>query len=115
LRTHKFKHILTSVASPRSNGQVERYNRTLEAAINTSVKNENEWQSVLPDIIWGMNNTINSSTGFTPHRLMFGFDQSKHGELNVQVTQSDQQTDQVLAKNKMDKQFESMKKRFDNC
>lgn len=66
----KIKHILNTVASPRSNGQVERYNRTLLVAINTSIDDECDWCEKLPQVILGINNTINCSTNFSPHKII---------------------------------------------
>lgn len=78
---YQVKHILNAVASPRSNGQVERYNRTILDGLNTSIDNENEWQKSLPNVIWGINNTINKSTGFSPHLLMFGYNKNRHANI----------------------------------
>lgn len=112
--SYQVKHVLNSVSSPRSNGQVERYNLTLKNAINASVNEENEWYSVLPDVVWGINNTINESTGFTPHRLMFGFGQNKYGHLNDNVdVPINKEQDTQRAKTNMDKQAKKMKRLFD--
>ena len=71
-----------AVASLRSNGQWNG-NLTLETAINTSVSDKNEWYTIFPEAVWGINNSINFSSGMTPHKLMFGFDQFKHPVDNV--------------------------------
>lgn len=110
---YKFKHVLNAVASPRSNGQVERYNLTLTTAINTSVSDESEWCLVLPDAVWGINNSINFSTGLTPHKLMFGFDQLKHPDLDRNTAKVDRTQDSQIAKANMDKQALKMKQHFD--
>lgn len=103
-------HILNSVSSPRSNGQVERYSYlTLETAINTSMSEEHEWHSVLPDIEWGINNKIYVSTDFTPHRLMFGFDQSNQSDLDLSKRE-----DQAIFEEKMGQQTKKVKTRFDS-
>lgn len=72
------KHIINAVACPRANGQVERYNRTLLDALNSSVDNERDWDLKLPNVTWGMNNLQSSSTGFTPFRLMFSASRSRY-------------------------------------
>ncbi|XP_066258249.1 uncharacterized protein [Euwallacea similis] len=106
--------ILNAVASPRSNGQVERYNRTLLDGINTSIQNENEWYEKLPAVVWGMNNTINESTGYTPHTLMFGFNKDRFGNLSQDdlMVENREQVAQN-AKSRMDLQSKKMKKQFD--
>lgn len=109
---YQVKHILNAVSSPRSNGQVERYNRTILDGLNTSVNNENEWQKSLPNVIWGINNTINKSTGFTPHLLMFGYNKNRHADIGDD--EFDIPNDiQLKAKDSMDRQARKMKERFD--
>lgn len=109
----KTKHILNTVASPRSNGQVERYNRTLLNCINTSIESELEWYEKLPQIILGINNTINASTGLTPHKLMFGFDKSILGDLGENsIDDINRDRDRQIASSRMDKQSQAMEKYF---
>lgn len=69
----QFRHILTSVACPRANGQVERTNRTILNALRATDPSDaaNNWANCLPDILWGINNTRNESTTFRPYDLMF--------------------------------------------
>lgn len=110
---YKIKHVLNTVSSPRSNGQVERYNRTLLEAINISIEDELEWYFKLPNVVWGINNTTNSSTGFTPHKLMFGFERNILGDLGEDNITINRENDRENAKNSMDKQSEQMKKHFD--
>lgn len=68
------KHVLNAVATPRANGQVERYNRTILASL--AVKNhnckENEWDTHLEEIQLGLNTTLNKGTGKTPAEILFG-------------------------------------------
>ena len=68
------KHILNAVASPRSNGQVERYNRTVLNSLKAlNIKHgEKEWDTHLGQIQWGLNNTTQKSTGRTPSEVLFG-------------------------------------------
>lgn len=68
------RHVRNAVTTPRANGQVERYNRTILAAL--AVKNhdcqENEWDKHLEDIQLGLNTTINKATGKSPSEVLFG-------------------------------------------
>lgn len=68
------KHILNAVATPRANGQVERYNRTVLAALTATNhdKPENLWDECVSDIQWGINNTLNKGTGKSPAQALFG-------------------------------------------
>ncbi|KXZ75922.1 hypothetical protein TcasGA2_TC031710 [Tribolium castaneum] len=65
------QHIQNAIATPRTNGQVERPNRTIEEALTCSADSENRWDDGLPEIVWGLNNTVNASTRFSPAQLMF--------------------------------------------
>lgn len=69
----QFRHILTSIACPRANGQVERTNRTILNALRATDPSDaaNNWANCLPDILWGINNTANESTTYRPYDLMF--------------------------------------------
>lgn len=68
------KHILNAVATPRANGQVERYNRTILAALGSMVhgKNQNTWEDLLPDVQLGLNTAVHDVTKKTPSELLFG-------------------------------------------
>lgn len=68
------KHVFNAVATPRANGQVERYNRTILAALGamTHDKPKNMWDEYLPDIQLGINTTIHAITNKTPTELLFG-------------------------------------------
>lgn len=68
------KHILNAVATPRANGQVERYNRTISDALSTKChgQTENSWNEYIGDIQLGINSTVNKTTGNTPSQLLFG-------------------------------------------
>lgn len=68
---HHIHHTLNAIACPRANGQVERYNRTLLNAMRTRCIDQNMWTECLPDVVWGINNTLNESIGFHPYELMF--------------------------------------------
>lgn len=69
----QFKHTLNTIACPRANGQVERTNRTILNALRATDPSEaaNNWSNCLPDVIWGINNTVNDTTGFKPYDLIF--------------------------------------------
>lgn len=80
--SHKFKdfcrengivHVATAVATPRANGQVERYNRTILSMLSASARDNRRWDQKLPNVVWGINNTINKATGKYPSELLLGF------------------------------------------
>lgn len=72
-KQNNIKHVLNAVATPRANGQVERLNNTLLAALLPSVPEEDRWVEQLRQVQFSINNVVNKSTGKTPSQLMFGF------------------------------------------
>lgn len=80
--SHEFKrfcneshiqHILNAVASPRANGQVERYNRTVLDALTAYADKfgEKHWDRAVGKVQWGLNNTLNKVVGKTPSEVLF--------------------------------------------
>lgn len=68
------KHVLNAVVSPRSNGQVERYNRTVLDSLTAQNLNCDEriWDEKVGIIQWGLNNTTQKTTGRSPSEVLFG-------------------------------------------
>lgn len=79
------KHVLNAVSTPRANGQVERYNRTLIDALTTKCVGslETKWDEHLPDVQWGMNNTINKGINRTPSEALFGIRPSGSSDCKI--------------------------------
>lgn len=115
----QFKHTLNAIASPRSNGQVERVNRTIIDGLNTMSESESTWDEKLSDIVWGINNTPNSTTTFPPFKLMFGHENSRLPAYPTGQPQDFESQEQALqlrrdsAKLRIDRNMTLMKKRFD--
>lgn len=115
------KHILNAVASPRANGQVERYNRTIVNAITAANhgKPENEWDLCLPQIQWSLNNTINKSTNRTPSEMLFGVQTTgvSDGIMNPIVSDSHSTLDRVKIRSDAESRIQinqqKQKERFD--
>lgn len=63
----------TTPYHPASNGQVERFNRTLLQMIRCYVdQNQRDWDKHLPLLTAAYRSAQHSSTGFTPNMLMLG-------------------------------------------
>lgn len=74
IKSTGIKHVLNAVSTPRANGQVERYNRTILAALGTMNHNRSNglWDEHLPEIQLGINTTVHATTKKTPTELLFG-------------------------------------------
>lgn len=112
---NQVKHVVNSVASPRSNGQVERFNRTLLEAINKTTINERDWDKCLNKVVWGINNTVNATTGFTAYRLMFKGTRSLLQGMSSNNYDSEEKasTNQEKASRNIARTSQTMKERFD--
>ena len=85
---HKLSELLGTVKTkttpyhPRSDGLVERFNRTLLAMLAIFVSQEHDnWDHLLPFMMLAYNTTVHTTTGFTPYRLVFGEECNLHGNL----------------------------------
>lgn len=67
------KRVLCATATPRANGQVERMNRTILSSLMASTEDETRWDELIPSVKWGINSTVNSTTGKSPYEIFFGY------------------------------------------
>lgn len=68
-------HKITSAYHPRSNGLVERQNRTTLSTLRKLISEEEgagDWLQCLPPIQMSVNSAWKGAVGFTPYQLMFG-------------------------------------------
>lgn len=118
------KHVRNAVATPRANGQIERYNRTILnslAAMNHG-QDEKDWDLNLGKLQWSLNNTVNKGTGKSPAEIVFGQKTigKSEGILKGALEQEEQMTNteredlrRTVQENIEDNQAK-MKKTFDN-
>ncbi|XP_015934178.1 uncharacterized protein LOC107460334 [Arachis duranensis] len=67
------KHHFSSVEHPQTNGQAEATNRVILQAIKRKLDNaKGEWAELIPEILWSYNTTIQTTTGETPFKLVYG-------------------------------------------
>jgi hypothetical protein len=70
LHIHKSR---TTPYHPSANGEVERCNRTLMAAVRCFIgKNQRSWDQYLPQLAGESRASVNRSTGYTPNMMMLG-------------------------------------------
>ncbi len=63
----------SSPRHPQSNGQVERYNRTLATMLAIAVdENQTTWDNHLPFVMMAYRSSCHASTGLSPNQLTFG-------------------------------------------
>ena len=75
------RHIKTTPANPRANGQVENQNRTLRDTLSAYVsKHQTDWDDYLALVAFDYRTTINSATGYTPFFLLYGREANRISE-----------------------------------
>lgn len=63
--------VFTTAYHPQTNGQVERFNRTILNALRTYVaKSQSDWDEYTSAITFGYNSRIHASLGFAPFELI---------------------------------------------
>lgn len=77
LKTLNIQHVCTAAYSPQSNGQAERYNRSITPIIAKLTENSkhHQWDLVLTDTEFVVNNTLNRTIKVTPAIALFGVNQ----------------------------------------
>jgi hypothetical protein len=69
----KIKRIKTTAYHPQSNGALERTHRVLVEYLRCYIsEDQTNWDKWIPYAIFVFNTTPHTSTGYTPHELMFG-------------------------------------------
>ena len=65
--------VRTSSYKPSTNGQQERFHRTLNAMIAKVVKeSQKDWDELLAQLVAAYRSSVHSTTGYSPNFLMFG-------------------------------------------
>jgi transposase InsO family protein len=76
----------TTPVHPRSDGMIERMNRTVQDMLSKYIKgHQQDWDDYLDFITMAYNTTSHESTGVTPHRMVYG--EEMNFPLDVQTEQ----------------------------
>jgi hypothetical protein len=79
---------MSSAYHPQSDGQSERSNQSVEQILRCYVSAyNNDWDQHLALAEFSLNSAVNVSTGFSPFRLMYGYEPSSPLQLVVQALQ----------------------------
>lgn len=76
---------LIATGAPRANGQAERYVATVTNLLTAELSKISEWPSKIIKVQESLNTTVQSSTGFSPHRLLFGIERSAGNAVHVEA------------------------------
>ena len=99
----------------QSNGQIERFNRTIEKMIRTTISNQREWCSVVDKMLLSYNVTTQCSTKVSPWKALYGtIPKTKLDEdwPTLRDDSNEEVTNQEIRKN-LEKSQESAKKYYD--
>jgi hypothetical protein len=88
-----------ATATPRANGQAERYNKMILSALSTSTDDERKWDTNVPNVQWGLNTSVNKTTGRTAYELLLGYQprQAHDSFLSAEVFSGDDAHDKHLS------------------
>lgn len=68
----QIKHLRTSVYHPQTDGLVERFNRTLKSMLRRTIEWDGQnWDQLLPFLMFAISEVPQASTGFSPFELLF--------------------------------------------
>ena len=72
-KTSTAQHIRTSAYHPQTDGLVERFNGTLKQMLKKTVHTKDEqWDQLLPFILFAYRSAKQETTGYSPFELMYG-------------------------------------------
>ncbi|PAA58172.1 hypothetical protein BOX15_Mlig011037g1, partial [Macrostomum lignano] len=67
------KHTCTTPYHAQSNGLVERFNKQIKSIVTCLIeKDHSDWDLLIPAALVAVRTSVNQTTGFTPHYLLFG-------------------------------------------
>ena len=64
------KNLFSTPYHPQTQGQVERFNRTILSKLSQYVSQSAEWDELVPALVLSYNSSVNTSTGYSPFELI---------------------------------------------
>ncbi len=95
----------TTPYRPASNGQCERYNRTLLFMIRAFLEKTTEWDVHLQQIASAIRSTVSDSTGETPNRMMLGRETLQPIDLMIPTRHSEVDVDPADYVSRLEKEM----------
>lgn len=104
------KHIINAVATPRANGQCERFNGTILDAlrcVSVNDTDETSWDKHVRTIQLGLNTSVNKTTGTTPYQLLMGITPNQPSDAKIinEIKQDVHRDDLKSLRDKVDKKI----------
>lgn len=98
--TYGFKQVFGSPYRPQSQGAVERFNQTLKRMLYAHMMRyrTNVWVDVLPTLVENYNDTIHSTTNFSPSKLHAMHDEAVLLKVNDKIFKRNQKWRQKYAR-----------------
>lgn len=83
--TYGIRHVLNAVATPRANGQCERYNKTIVSALATTTagKDSRKWDLEVKKVQSALNTMHNNSINMSPVKALLGCDMKSPAEAHL--------------------------------
>ncbi|KAK3104816.1 hypothetical protein FSP39_010929 [Pinctada imbricata] len=105
----KINKTRTTPYHPRSDGMVERLNRTIKDMIAKYVSaNQTDWDRYIDGLVLAYNTSLHESTGITPYRLVFGTECTVRIDIITPKLEEDERSEYLNASEfvrNLDKQF----------
>ena len=74
VQEYGIQHHRSSAYRPQTNGAVEAANKNIKRILRKMVETSRDWSEKLPFALWAYRTSFRTSTGSTPHSLVYGME-----------------------------------------